>query len=164
MGAVDLEPVVSKVDELLDRSTAAPSALAAVAATVEAARAELRELAARPVGVTPDDLRRAETALSEALGDVRSEVRDVGALRPEPHAAIAATELAAQLDAVGRVLQDAIASLHRIEDGTVGSSPRRQRSRQAAMAAVGDLRAARRARAEAGRDEPVDPDPPAVSG
>jgi hypothetical protein len=88
---------------------------------------------------------------------------DVRTLRTGPDMTAAASELVAQLDAVGRVLQDAIASLHRIEDGTVGSSPRRERSRQAAMAAVGDLRAARRRRADAGSDDAADPKPPAAS-
>ena len=127
---------------------------------VDAVRADLAELAARPAVITTDELRRTADALTDALGDVREDVRTLGA---GPDMTAAAGELVAQLDAVGRVLQDAIASLHRIEDGTVGSSPRRERSRQAAMAAVGDLRAARRRRADAGSDAPADPTPPAAS-
>jgi hypothetical protein len=90
-------------------------------------------------------------ALAEAIEELRS--------RPAPDAAplgdltTAMAELTGELDAVGRVLQDAIASLHRIEDGTVGSNPRRDRSRRSAIAAVDDLRAAHERRTGADRGD-----------
>jgi hypothetical protein len=98
-------------------------------------------------------------ALAGAIEELRS--------RPAPDTAplgeltSAVAELTGELDAVGRVLQDVIASLHRIEDATVGSNPRRDRSRRSAIAAVDDLRAAHQRRTDADQgdtdDEANDP-------
>jgi hypothetical protein len=149
----DLSALEAGIDDLRARPAHDPSSLDDLAAAIAGVRAELASMSARPSGATLEDLRVTADHLTAALGDVRDEVRD---LRPAHAPDPAMAELTEQLDAVGRVLQDAISSLHRIEDGTVGSNPRRNRSRQSAIAAVGDLRAARQRRLDvAPLDDPA---------
>jgi hypothetical protein len=151
----DLQPLVAAVAALGERDhealTREVAAISRSVATWRVATAQDHEALVSSVAHL---LARPEVdvaALAEAIEELRS--------RPAPDTAplgdltTAMAELTGELDAVGRVLQDAIASLHRIEDGTVGSNPRRDRSRQSAIAAVDDLRAAHQRRTGADRGD-----------
>lgn len=144
--------------QALEASTSA-SLRAAVAETSGDLRAELRALqgavadlaARRATGDVSDPLPAIEavaTAVDEArqelqlIADRQAEVAARGGAVPAPD-----DDTAAQLDALGRLVHHAVRSLHLIEAATVGVSPRSERARAEAAAALRDLDAARQRRA-----------------
>lgn len=100
------------------------------------------------------ELRRAVRALApveDTLAGLRSDVAELTAALARltagaeaPPAAVALDPaVAEQLDAIGRLVHHAVRSLHAVEAATVGVGPRAERDREAAAAALDDLRAAR---------------------
>lgn len=86
---------------------------------------------------------RLVVAVHETVADLaRSAPAEVDALERTVVADLDA--VGEQLDAVGRVLQQLVGTLAVVEAGTIGVTPRAERSRTAAQAALADLRAARR--------------------
>lgn len=104
------------------------SGIGAAVGRLEARGAEQARLLATVHGTVAD---LARTAPAEADTLERTVVADLDAVGD-------------QLDAVGRVLQQLVGTLAVVEAGTIGVTPRAERSHTAAQSALADLRAARR--------------------
>jgi hypothetical protein len=121
---------------------------------VESTLAEVQRLAPPGddggIGAAVGRLEARAAEQARLLATVQETVADLARTAPTEVDALERTVVADldavgdQLDAVGRVLQQLVGTLAVVEAGTIGVSPRAERSHTAAQSALADLRAARR--------------------
>jgi hypothetical protein len=157
IGPDDLEAVrVDTTDAVRQAVAASTAELRAELGALQGAVAEVAALRPEPVALPPDP-RPAIDAVATAVEEARRELQAIAARQEaaaatstdaaEPAApAVAGPDpsTVAQLDALGRLVHHAVRSLHLIEAATVGVSPKTERARAAATAALRDLESARR--------------------